>query len=161
MASSFSLDSINSRLDELHATEQSTEAEKKEMRDLLQNAGTTKEKSKIIGLLSFLNTRLISIQKERLQLIDLIKIQMEKGRFLIYLMFPFTFYLIYFGQKENIGSPSKKMRKSLPPPTSGFKWSFDTLNAYSITFQDIYSVDELLFDQAPTISGTCFLHTFR
>jgi hypothetical protein len=48
--------------------------------------------------------------------------------------------------------------RSLPPPTSGSKWTFDTLNASSINFEDIYSVDESLFDKGPATSGTSFLH---
>jgi hypothetical protein len=132
MASSFSSESANCRLDELHKKETKAEAEKEQLQNLLKISALTEERWKIVDALKSLNDVIALIMQERMQIVDKMKRQMEIGI---------------------TRSPSKKMRRSLPPPTSGFKWTSEILESYGISFKDVYSVDELVFQTAPATSG--------
>lgn len=158
MASLVSSESVKCRLDELHKKEKDAEAEKEQMQDLLKISTTMEETSKIVDALKSLNDVIALIMQERMQIVDKMKRQMEIGRFLICFMFLSSFHVSYFCQIGITRSPSKKMRRSLPPPTSGFKWTPEILESYGISFKDVYSVDELVFQTAPATSGTYFLH---
>jgi hypothetical protein len=168
MANSSSLEDPHTRLDKLHYKEEKLDAEKeelnaekKELLEHLRRSTTTEEKSKIFEVMKTSNERINSIAQERttiaqerMKILDIMKIQLEKGRFSLYFNF---FHLIYcfFSEKGAVASPNKKIRRSLPPPTSGYKWTFEILRAYGISFKKVYSIDELLFQAAPVISGMC------
>ncbi|CAF4729914.1 unnamed protein product [Rotaria sp. Silwood1] len=122
---------MNERLDELQLAVKNKETEVNQLRDLLKNASSNADKLEIIGALTTSNRAIELIRQERVKIIELLKTQIEKG---------------------TISLPSKKMRRSLPPPTSGFKWNFDILAAYSINFQLVYTLNELLFQAPPTTS---------
>jgi hypothetical protein len=158
MASSFSSESANCHLDELYKKEKDAEAGKEQLQNLLKISPSTEERWKIVDALKSLNDVIALIMQERMQIVDKMKRQMEIGRFLICFMFLSSFHVSYFCQIGITRSPSKKMRRSLPPPTSGFKWTPEILEAYGISFKDVYSVDELVFQTAPATSGTYFLH---
>jgi hypothetical protein len=96
MVSSISSKNLNDRLEGLRRKEQNIAAQEEEMKNLLKNTTTIEHKSKIIDLLNSLALTITLIQQERIKIMDIMKIQIEKGRFLIYLMFFSSFRLIYF-----------------------------------------------------------------
>jgi hypothetical protein len=107
MASSFTSEGINDRLDKLQVNEENVASQIEEINKLLKKASTTEETSRIINSLDRLNDNIISIRKERLQLLDIIKTQMEKGRSLIYFVSFFSSDLFFskrncwFTKQEN------------------------------------------------------------
>ena len=87
MATSISFDSINSRLDELHTDEKNAKVENDVLDDLLKNTSTMEEKMKILDTIQSINNMIALILKERLKLIQMMKIQNEKGRCRCFLVF--------------------------------------------------------------------------
>jgi prefoldin subunit 5 len=78
MDSSFSMEYINHRLDELQQKVQKLEAEREEIKNLQKNY-SNEEQLKIIDTLNRLDDAINLIGKERLVFLDLMKIQIEKG----------------------------------------------------------------------------------
>lgn len=154
MAESSLLEDPNARLDELQSQEKKINEEKEVLLEQLKSCTTNEGKSKIIDLMSTSNEVICSIKKERLEIIHIMKTQLQKGRSSLYFNFS---HLIFFSCKGAFGSPGKKIRRSLPPPTTGSKWTFDILRAYAINFKKVYSINELLFQSAPVTSGMCSL----
>ena len=185
MSGLFSSEDIKSRLDQLDQEKKDletekkkietkiemSETEKKKVTDSLQKA-TTSEKEKIMERLNILDNRIsgsdnrisgidnrISSIDKRIsgienQLLDLVK---EQGRFLVYVWCS-LFIWIYLYEKE--GPPEKKMRKSFPAATSGSQWTYGILNILLISFKNVDSMEEFLFDRAPNLSGRCFVQIY-
>ncbi|CAF1657625.1 unnamed protein product [Rotaria magnacalcarata] len=131
MADIFTAEQMSKRLDELQVTEKKKETQVDQFEKRLTNACSKEDELKIIDAMTALNKVIESIKQERMSIMELMKIQIEKGV---------------------VTSPSKKMRRSLPSPTSGCNWNFGILEAYSINFQLVYTLNELLFQTAPTTS---------
>lgn len=146
------LEDPHTRLDQLHSEEEKVHAEKDEMLEHLRKSTTSEEKKTIFEVVKTLNDTINSIKQERMKILDIMKTQLEKGRFSSYFTCSLLIYWI-FSEKGAVASPSKKIRRSLPPPTTGSKWTFDILQAYAINFKKVYSIDELLFQAAPVVSG--------
>ena len=49
------------------------------------------------------------------------------------------------------------MRKSFPTATNGSEWTDEILYALLISFKNVDSMEEFLFDRAPIVSGRCFV----
>ena len=142
---------LNERLDKIASREEEIEKEKVAMKDWFMNATSLEMQLKIQDNLKASNDMLLGIQEERRMLLNLMTTQLEKGLSSSCVDTPFQASFVF--QKGVFVSPSKKMRRSLPPPTSGSKWTFDILRAYLINIRKTFSLDDFLFQPAPSLSG--------
>ena len=100
MANWSSLEDSHTHLDALHDKAQKLDGEKKELPEHLKRSTTSEEKSKIFEAMKTLNETINSIIQARMKILDLIKIQLEKGRFSLYLNFSHLIYCFFILKKE-------------------------------------------------------------
>ena len=151
-----SIEELNSKLAKLEIRQEKKEEEQDDLNRRLKNAQSPDAESKIFDLLKTVNETVLSIQQERLSIVELMKLQVEKGSFTLVFVRSQFVLCGCFSQGEVVDSPRKKVRRSLPVPTSASKWNFLTLEAYAIHFVYIYELDQFLCQAAPIVSGQQF-----
>lgn len=83
MTNWLSNENIKSRLEQLEGDEQYAKSKIQELEDLQKQFTTIKEKCKINEIVMSFNDGILAIDNERIILTDILKMQMESGRFLI------------------------------------------------------------------------------
>ena len=99
MANCSSLEDLHTHLDTLYDKEKNLNDEKEELLEHSRRSTTSEEKSKIFEAVKTLNEIISLTKQERIRILDLMKIQLEKGRFSFYFNFSRLNYC-YFLKKE-------------------------------------------------------------
>jgi predicted nucleic acid-binding Zn-ribbon protein len=73
------MEQLNDMLDELKIKEKKKEAEQDDLNRRLKDASTPDAESKIFDLLKTVSETMLSIQQERLSIVKLMELQVEKG----------------------------------------------------------------------------------